>query len=206
MGEPADNLDNVRQAAEAMVHPFGFGLGRNHVCVSTVGPDPETIRALEQVPARLAWSAHAARDDLRRLLVPTTRHSMEELRDAWAQTLSSRRDRGLMVEVTLIDGINDRREDADELAALLAALPGKTRVNAIPYNANAGLGHQGHLFQPSPTAAVKAFQRRILDHGLICTVRVQRGDEESAACGQLATGRARQKASQREALPPMVTI
>jgi 23S rRNA (adenine2503-C2)-methyltransferase len=198
MGEPADNLENVQQAAEAMVHPFGFALGRNHVCVSTVGPDPETIRALETVPTRLAWSAHAARDDLRRMLVPTTHHSVDELRDAWVQTLANRRDRGLMVEVTLIDGINDRPEDADELAALLAPLPGKTRVNAIPYNANAGLGHGGHLFRSSPEHAVRAFQRRILDSGLICTVRTQRGDDESAACGQLATGRARQRAAQKK--------
>ena len=67
----------------------------------------------------------------------------------------------------------------------------------IPYNPNAGLGAAGELFRPSSNEAVLAFQRRILAAGLICTVRVQRGDEESAACGQLATGRARRTDTQR---------
>ena len=66
-----------------MTHPFGFALGKKYVCVSTVGPSPEHIRALEPLPARLAWSVHAADDKLRKLLVPTTRHTMAELRDAW---------------------------------------------------------------------------------------------------------------------------
>ena len=140
MGEPADNLPNVEAALTSLVHPHGFALGKNHVCVSTVGPSPEHIVALEPLPARLAWSAHAADDALRKVLVPTTRHSMVELRDAWLQTLSARRDRGLMVEVTLIAGVNDGEAHADELCALLAPLPGKTRVNVIPYNPNAGLG------------------------------------------------------------------
>ena len=126
MGEPADNLDSVHAALEAMVHAHGFGLAKRHVCVSTVGPTPHHIHQLTQTPARLAWSAHAATDELRQLLVPTTRHTMVELRDAWATTLAARHDRGLMVEVTAIDGVNDGAEDAEALAALLLPLPGKT--------------------------------------------------------------------------------
>ena len=113
MGEPADNVEEVSRALHAMVHPFGFQLGacplsastrlppvpltrralaasgRSYVCVSTVGPSPGHIRALEPLPARLAWSVHAADDRLRRLLVPTTRHRMSELRDAWGETLQA---------------------------------------------------------------------------------------------------------------------
>ena len=185
MGEPADNLPAVRRALAAMVHPFGFGLAKQHVCVSTVGPSPGAIRALAPLPARLAWSVHAADDRLRKLLVPTSRHSMSALRDAWAETLLARNDRGLMAEVTLIDGVNDGDDAADGLHELLAPLPGKTRVNLIPYNANAGLGAAGKLFRPSRPEAVRAFQRRVIDSGLICTVRTSRGDEEASACGQL---------------------
>ena len=186
MGEPADNLGAVRGALGSLVHPFGFALPRKHICVSTVGPSPQAIRALESLPCRLAWSVHAADDRLRKLLVPTTRHSMAELRDAWAETLVARRDRGLMAELTLIDGVNDGLEEADRLHELLAPLPGKTRVNLIPYNPNAGLGAAGRLFEPSPAEAVRAFQRRLIEeYDMICTVRTTRGDEQASACGQL---------------------
>ena len=185
MGEPADNLAAVSRAVENMVHPFAFGLFRRHVCVSTVGPSPQHIRRLRPLPCRLAWSVHAADNDLRRLLVPTTRHTTAELRDAWAETLTERRDRGLMAEVTLIDGVNDDAKAADELYELLAPLPGKTRINLIPYNANAGLGAAGQLFTPSTPERVKAFQDRIIRRGVICTVRTARGDDEKSACGML---------------------
>ena len=62
---------------------------------------------------------------------------------------------------------------------------GKTRINLIPYNANAGLGAAGRLFLPSPPEAVQAFHARLIDLGVICTVRVPRGNEEDSACGML---------------------
>ena len=77
-------------ALHAMTHPFGFQLCKKYVCVSTVGPSPAHIRALEPLPARLAWSVHAADDTLRKLLVPTTRHTMAELRDAWGERRPAR--------------------------------------------------------------------------------------------------------------------
>mmetsp|Transcript_12035 Transcript_12035/g.36380 ORF Transcript_12035/g.36380 Transcript_12035/m.36380 type:complete len:381 (+) Transcript_12035:2-1144(+) len=205
MGEPADNVEEVSRALHAMVHPFGFQLGRSYVCVSTVGPSPGHIRALEPLPARLAWSVHAADDRLRRLLVPTTRHRMRELRDAWGETLQARADRGLMAEVTLIDGVNDGADAAASLHGLLAPLPGKTRVNLIPYNANAGLGAAGRLFRPAQPEAVRAFQRRLLDRGLICTVRTPRGNEESSACGMLRVEHAKGSRASRGDLASSVS-
>ena len=189
MGEPADNVPAVSGALASMVHPHGFGLAKNHVCVSTVGPSPRHIKRLQPLPCRLAWSVHAADDELRRLLVPTTRHSMAELRDAWGETLSARRDRGLMAEVTMIDGVNDDAKAADGLYELLAPLPGKTRINLIPYNANAGLGAAGKLFRSSPPENVRAFQERLRERGIITTVRTPRGDDEASACGQLVIKR-----------------
>lgn len=187
MGEPGDNLGGVSEALSALVNPRGFGLFKRHVCVSTVGTSPSTIRALKPLPARLAWSVHAANDVLRRRLVPTTRHTMTELRDAFGETLAARGTTDhLMVECTLIDGVNDTPEAADELAELLAPLPGRTRVNLIPYNPNKGLGAYGRTFRPAHAKTVAAFQRRIMDSGTICTVRTTRGDADAAACGQLA--------------------
>lgn len=140
-----------------------------------------------RMPARLAWSVHAASDELRQLLVPTTRHPMQELAAAFAEVLRARRDRGLMVEVTLIDGVNDQLEHAAQLLQLLERMPGKTRINVIPYNPNEGLGAAGSLFRPSEPAAVRAFQEYIISRGTVCTVRTTRGQGENAACGQLVT-------------------
>ena len=157
-------------ALHAMTHPFGFQLCKKYVCVSTVAPSPAHVRALKPLPARLAWSVHAADDKLRKLLVPTTRHTMAELRDAWGErrpartrlqpraaeaatpshralqphgptlqprvageVLAARRDRGLMAEVTLIDGVNDGAEHAEQLHALLAPLPGTSRTSLTPH-------------------------------------------------------------------------
>tara|TARA_B100000524_G_scaffold80011_1_gene36621 strand:+ start:164 stop:865 length:702 start_codon:yes stop_codon:yes gene_type:complete len=191
MGEPLDNPDAVISALQAMTHPHGFALARQHLCVSTVAPSPEAVMRMVEMPARLAWSVHAASDELRRLLVPTTQHSMEELADAFAHVLRARNDRGLMVELALIDGVNDGLEHAEQLLQLLDRLPGKTRVNVIPYNPNEGLGAAGSLFQPSTDEAVRNFQRYVISRGTVCTVRTTRGQGESAACGQLATKRLR---------------
>ena len=80
---------------------------------------------------------------------------------------------------------------------MIAPLPGKTRVNVIPYNANAGLGAAGQLFRPSPVDSVLAFKRRVLDAGVICTARTPRGDEDASACGQLVTARKGQQGSSK---------
>ena len=190
MGEPLDNADVVQAALELMTGHLTFGLSKKAIAVSTVGPSPEHIDRMVHMPARLAWSVHAADDELRRLLVPTTRHTMCELRDAFADVLRRRPDgHGLMVECTMIDGVNDQPAHADQLLRLLAPLPGKTKVNLIPYNANAGLGAAGELFQPSRPDAIEAFKRRIMDAGVVCTRRRTRGDEKASACGQLVTGR-----------------
>ena len=68
-GEPLDNLVAVGESLEALTHPHAFGFHKKHVCVSTVGPSPQSIAALAPLPARLAWSVHAADDGLRKLLL-----------------------------------------------------------------------------------------------------------------------------------------
>ena len=191
MGEPLDNAEVVQAALELMTGDLTFALSKKSICVSTVAPSPAHIETMVDMPARLAWSVHAANDKLRKVLVPTTSHSMVELRDAFANVLRRRPDsHGLMVECAMIDGVNDGPEHADELIQLLEPLPGKTRVNLIPYNANAGLGAAGRLFRPSSDASIDAFKERIIGAGIICTRRVTRGDEEASACGQLVTSTA----------------
>ena len=194
MGEPLNNLDAVAAAVDQLVAPEAFGFSRRNVCVSTVGPSPALIAKAGRLPCRLAWSVHAADDALRKQLVPTTRHSMLALRDAFIATLATKpggdKARGLLVELALMRGVNDRPEHAEQLAALLHPFGrGGVLVNLIPYNEN-GLGLPGGpLFRSARLEDVHAFQRKLWDQGLLCTLRVQRGDDESAACGQLVTAR-----------------
>ena len=189
MGEPADNADAVVPAAKAMADRQMFGLAQSKVTISTVAPDPSAFVTLGQAPAALAWSVHAVDDSLRRTLVPTTKHSMEELRLGLVEALSSRSNklRRTMLEVALIAGVNDSDEDADQLAkfsqSIMKEVAGsKVIVNLIPYNA---IDHP--TFRTPMMERVLGFQKIIVDCGVLCYVRTTRGDEESAACGQLAT-------------------
>ena len=177
-----------------MTHGHAYRLGKSHISVSTVGPSPHAIRDLVHMPARLAWSVHAADDDTRKRLMPTTRSSMEELRDAFAVTLAERPgDKGLFVEVALVQDINDSEDHARRLAELLRPLPGKTRVNLLPYNpfapdaATLPTGAANAGFRTPSTEAVRKFQECLFQAGYVCTVRATRGADSAAACGQLVS-------------------
>ncbi len=175
MGEPLDNAKAVRASLD-ILHD-GFQIGPRHITVSTVAPTPKAVRSLADWPAQLAWSLHAADDELRKRLIPTARHSVAELCDAFAE-VSEERD-ALFVEVTLIDGVNDRPEHADAIASLFADFPAEVRINLLPMNPI------GSDLQASTNAA--AFQQRLRDAGYLCLLRRSRGSDERAACGQLAT-------------------
>jgi len=124
MGEAADNAHNVVHATKILTHQDLFRLTKTKITVSTVAPTPKAFGDLAQAPCVLAWSVHAARDDLRRLLVPTTNHSMEELRGAFAEAILARPKslRSAMLQVVLIQGINDSTTEAEEMAKFAQGL------------------------------------------------------------------------------------
>jgi len=206
MGEPADNADAVRQAVACLIDGKRFGFGRSRVLVSTVAPTPDAFATLlrpfegaddEAAPA-LAWSLHAADSELRRALVPTARHSAEELRDGLCEALRARppRRRRVMIEYACIAGVNLDADAADKLAAFLRPVEAacfdparKSRrtgvlVNLIPFNPHDKAPR--HFRRPSRDE-VGAFQARLRTHGIWASVRPARGDDSDAACGQLAT-------------------
>ncbi|GAX25065.1 hypothetical protein FisN_10Lu275 [Fistulifera solaris] len=166
------------------------------VTVSTVAPTPDAFQQFVHAPCVLAWSVHAANNELRRKLVPTTQYSMEDLRQGLIDTLLQRPMNNLrvvMLEVALMDGVNDSIKEADELAefarVLMEQVPGcKLTVNLIPFN---DIGQQ--LYRKPSEERVVAFQRRLWEHGIFTHIRNTRGDDESAACGQLATKKAPRK-------------
>ena len=131
MGEPLDNWPAVQRAIDVLTDDRAFGFGARHVTVSTVGPTPRSIARLADCPVRIAWSLHAARDSTRRELVQTQRHSVTELLRAFSDLFRNRKD-PLFVELTLIDGVNDRVEDAEAILRLFEGFPSEVRFNALP--------------------------------------------------------------------------
>lgn len=113
----------------------------------------------------------------------------------------SARQASLLVEATLIAGVNDGATHATQLAALLlplAAVKGcRVKVNLIPYNRNDSLGALGRTFEPASDAAVRSFRDLVVDAGFFCTVRAQRGAEHAAACGMLATASSSRRGDKR---------
>ena len=205
MGEPADNAKNVVKSAKILVDPNLFQLAPRQVTISTVAPSPEVFEELGESSVVLAWSVHASKDDLRKELVPTTKHTMSELRSGLISTLQkrSKRLRNTMLELTLLDQLNDTEEDAQHLVEfcqpLLKEVDGiKLVVNLIPWNdIDASFGPASNYRKPS-MERVLAYQKVLVENGILCYVRTTRGDDENAACGMLATKKKRKELDDRQ--------
>jgi 23S rRNA (adenine2503-C2)-methyltransferase len=180
MGEPLLNADAVLEAAAALSDARRFALGARHITISTSGALPGLQRLADLRPQyTLAISLHAARAELRDLLVPLNRrwpvHEIVEAASAYADSTSRR----VTYEIIMIDGINDTHHDAEAVARLLRGR--LAHVNLIPMNP---VAHTP--WQPSAPARVESFAQILRAAGLRTTVRRNRGIEIGAACGQLA--------------------
>ena len=180
MGEPLANYDRV-WGAVLRLHGE-MGLSARHLTLSTVGIVPGIRRlSTEQLPVNLAVSLHAANDALRDELVPINRrYPLATLADACTDYVAAT-GRRLSIEWALIDRVNDGGSDATELAAF--ARPLGAHVNLIPLNPTPGYPVVG-----SPRARVRGFRDELTELGVNATVRLTRGVEIDAACGQLAAG------------------
>lgn len=193
MGEPLLNLRNLAPAIRLWTHEQGLRLSPRRITVSTASTQALVERLLEEdLRVELAVSLHAADDETRTRLIPSSRPGrVRELIDAAAAyAAGSRRD--ATVEYVLIDGENDRPEHAQALAALLDRR--HVHVNLIPLNP---VAHRPDLKAPSGVVA-QAFARRLKEAGVSVTLRSQRGEDIEAACGQLALKRALGKDVTRE--------
>ena len=188
MGEPLLNLDRVLESIAALNDTRRFGLGARHITVSTSGVVPGIRRLTALGPQfTLAVSLHAARNALRDVLVPLNRRwPVEEVVEA-AREHAAATGRRVTYEVTMIDGINDTDADADALGELLRGE--HAHVNLIPMNAVAHTPWTG-----TPLPEVERFAARLRASGVTTTIRVNRGMEIGAACGQLAAEHAGQPA------------
>ena len=179
MGEPLINYDAVWQAVETWNDERGLKIGARRITISTAGYVPGIQQlAQESLQVGLAVSLHAAGDELRDTLVPLNRtYPLTELLDACAEyiALTNRR---ITVEYALIDGVNDAVGQAHQLADLLEGM--LCHVNLIPLNPT-----EGSAYQPSPSEQVHTFHRALLDRHIQTTVRLRRGIDIQAGCGQL---------------------
>ena len=181
MGEPLLNFDNVVAAMDLMMEDLAYGISKRRVTLSTSGVVPALDRLAGVSEASLAISLHAPNDALRNELVPINRkYPIAMLLESARNYIGAQSDtkRVVTVEYTLIAGVNDQPEHARELALLLRDFPCK--VNLIPFNTFA----QSDYRRPSGNA-VSRFWQVLVDAGYIVTVRTTRGDDISAACGQL---------------------
>ena len=180
MGEPMANYDEMIRAVKILTHPRGFGLGQRHITISTIGIKSGIERlADENLQIGLAISLHAPTNDLRKKLVPTaTPNSVEEIIES-GHNYFKRTGRRVTFEYALMDGINDSPDIANNLAKLLQG--NGSHVNLIPINPTAG------DFKRPSNNRVHEFERILSKAGINCTIRVEKGTEISAACGQLRT-------------------
>ncbi len=182
MGEPLLNLDHLDDALAILMEQ----IPRRRITVSTAGVIPG-IEAMARWPRRprLAISLHAPDDERRSRLMPINRrYPLGDLLAALGRYPLEPRER-ITFEYLLIRDFNDARRDADALVRLLAGLSAK--INLIPLNPDPVLGQE---MRPPEPHRVEAFQRRLNARGMTATVRQRRGDDVSAACGQLrAPGR-----------------
>jgi 23S rRNA (adenine2503-C2)-methyltransferase len=182
MGEPMLNLDGLLPALQRIHDPQGIGMGARRITVSTSGYPRQMERFAAADPSyNLAVSLHAADDELRKRLVPTATAPVREIVAA-AHRYFGQKGREVTYEVVLLEGVNDRPQDALAMVEALGALP--CTVNLIPWNPVEEIARDRGLRRPS-VPRVDAFADALRQGDLKVTVRRQRGADRSAACGQL---------------------
>ncbi len=180
MGEPFHNYEGTMQAIDRLNDPNGFRFGARRITISTVGLVPMIKRfGEENRQVNLAISLHAAEDELRSSMLPVNkRYPIEAVLEACREYVH-KTGRRVTFEWALINGVNDTPEQATRLAKLLKGL--LCHVNAIPLNPT-----HGYTGQATTPERARIFKKTLEQAGIPCTIRLRRGIEIQAGCGQLA--------------------
>ena len=189
IGEPLDNFDNVMRFLELVNSPEGMNISMRHISLSTCGLVPRIDElAKRKLQLTLSVSLHAPNDQIRSTIMPVNRaYPMDELLAACRRYYDAT-SRRISFEYAMINGVNDRESDAQELLRRLKGLP--AHFNLIPLN------HvEESPLKPSTKAAVARFQQILEDGGIPTTVRRTLGGDIDASCGQLRRKYNREKTS-----------
>ena len=179
IGEPLDNVDNVMRFLELVNSPDGMNISMRHISLSTCGLVPKIDELAEKkLQISLAISLHGPNDAIRDKIMPVNKAYPSEMLLEACRRYFAATGRRIHFEYAMIDGINDREEDARELLRRLKGLP--AHFNLIPLN------HvEESPLKPSSKAAVARFQKILEDGGITATVRRTLGGDIDASCGQL---------------------
>ncbi len=179
MGEPLMNMEALIPALDLMMDDYAFGISKRRVTVSTAGIVPAIDELSQRSDVCLAVSLHAPNDALRNTLVPLNKkYPLKELLAACKRYVKGKSHHRVTIEYTLIKGVNDSPAHARELLRILRDVPSK--MNLIPFNP-----FPGSEYQPPGKAEIDRFRDILMQGGLITVTRKTRGDDISAACGQL---------------------
>ncbi len=179
MGEPLANFTNLVTALKVLMDPHGFDFSGRKITVSTCGIVPQMRPLGEAVPVNLAVSLHSVRNEVRDRLMPINkRYPVEELLAACRDFPLPPR-RAIMFEYIMLAGVNDALEDAKLMAKMLNGI--RCKINLLPYNEN-----PEREFKCPEREKIIAFQEVLRQAGYAVFIRDSRGDDISAACGQLA--------------------
>jgi 23S rRNA (adenine2503-C2)-methyltransferase len=192
MGEPLYNFDNVRDGMKIVMDGEGIALGRRRITLSTSGVVPEIARTATEIGCLLAVSFHATTDAVRDQLVPINkRWNIATLLDALRDYPNLSNSERITFEYVMLDGVNDTKEDAHRLVALLEGIPAK--VNLIPFNE-----WPGAPYKRSSGNRIHAFADILYHAGYATPIRTPRGEDIMAACGQLKSATERARKSKAE--------
>jgi 23S rRNA (adenine2503-C2)-methyltransferase len=191
MGEPLYNFDNVKTGLAIVADGDALAFSRRRITLSTSGVVPMIKRAGTEIGSALAISLHAARDEVRDVLVPLNKkYPIKELMDACRTYPGVSNARRITFEYVMLKGVNDSLADARALVKLLAGIPSK--INLIPFNP-----WPGAPYECSEWEQIEKFAEIVNRAGYASPVRTPRGRDIMAACGQLKSASLKQRASER---------
>jgi 23S rRNA (adenine2503-C2)-methyltransferase len=179
MGEPFLNYDNLVESINILRDAEGLNYGKKRITISTSGLVPQIEKAAKELKVRLAISLHAVRDDLRDELVPINRkYPIKELLEVCKYYSKETRDDRITFEYVMLKDVNDSDQEAKELVQLLKNI--KSKVNLIPFNP-----WPGTSYSCSTPDRIKSFAAIIEKAGYQAPIRITKGQDIMAACGQL---------------------
>jgi len=180
MGEPLHNFDEVAQFIRIAADPLGMAFSPRRITLSTAGLVPGIYRMIEEnLPCSLAVSLNATTDEIRSRIMPINRrYPIVELLQAIRDYIAAHGKKRVLIEYVLLAGVNDSGEDAHRLCKLLKDID--STVNLLPFNAS-----PGSKFQAPSDENVSRFFSILCEAGFVAVVRKSRGQDISAACGQL---------------------
>ena len=181
MGEPLHNVDNVIAALKLLTDGDGIAISKRKVTLSTSGIVPNMLRIAKETGVKLAVSLHAPNNEKRSQIMPINkRYPIEEILQACQEYQKIVTSRYITFEYLMLDGINDSLDDARQLIDLMKKFKIGAKFNLIPFNP-----WPGCPYKPSSNNRVHAFAKELEKAGFAAPIRVARGQDILAACGQL---------------------